>query len=118
MNNHKTYTVQVDSYGTRENGRAYVDLAAQNETQVAGAAEIVFSGQVLNDTGAAIDRAAVVIYLRDLDSGQVVGMGSYHFTEAIPGGGTGEYEVAIKIPEGFDLDRVEVALIARGEKPE
>ena len=111
-----SYTIQVDGYWTWETGIQYVDLTTTNDTNEFDL-WVEFTGEIVNNSGSTVEGAAIVIYLRDTSTGQVVGVGSDFVFEEMADGDSREYSVFINVPEDFDINSAEYFIIAKGELP-
>ncbi len=110
-----SYTLQVDAYWTWETSVELVDLATQNDTNEFDEFDGQFEGEVVNNTGGPIESVTIVVYMVDLQSGQVVGTGYDYVFDEIADGASAPYTVYIDIPEGFDVNSAQFEIIVKGE---
>ncbi|HUF37344.1 MAG TPA: FxLYD domain-containing protein [Anaerolineales bacterium] len=112
-----SYVIQVDAYWTWETTTELFTLSKQNEVNEFDEFGGEFNGQVVNDSGGPVDYITIVIFLRDLATGQVVASGYDFIFDEVPDGGTADYTVFIDVPEGFDVNSAEYFTIVTGERP-
>jgi len=112
------YTVQWDPAWTWEASSMYVDIAFSDEgNEYDSFWGQIFRGQVENDYGEPLDGAVVIVNLYDRETGALWATGHEAIFDEIPDGGSVEYEVTVPVEEGFDIESVDVEIIAKGELP-
>ncbi len=112
------YTVQWDPAWTWETSSRYVDIAFSDEgNEYDSFWGQIFRGQVENDYGEPLDGAVVIVNLYDRETGALWATGHEAIFDEIPDGGTAEYEVTVPVEAGFDIETVDVEIIAKGELP-
>ncbi len=112
-----SYTVQWDPYWTWASTSEYIDLATQNDSNEVSSYQITFEGEVLNNSGAEVDGATVIVSLYDVESGELVAMGYGGIYDPIASNATAEYTAWVSIPVDFDIDSYEYVIIAKGDLP-
>lgn len=113
-----SYTVQWDPAWTWETSSAYVDIAFSDEgNEYDSFWGQIFRGQVENDHGEPLDGAVVIVNLYDRETGALWATGYETIFDEIPDGGTAEYEVNVPVEAGFDIETVDIEIIAKGELP-
>ena len=113
-----SYTVQWDPAWTWEASSMYVDIASSDEgNEYDSFWGQIFRGQVENDYGEPLDGAVVIVNIYDRETGALRATGHDAIFDEIPDGGSVEYEVTVPVEEGFDIESVDVEIIAKGELP-
>ena len=59
----------------------------------------------------------MIVNLYDGENDALWATGYETIFDELPDGGTAEYEVTVPVEEGFDIETVEVEIIAKGELP-
>jgi hypothetical protein len=111
------YTIQWDPYWTWTSTTEYTDLTTDNDINDFDDYGGKFTGQVVNDTDAAVDGAVVIINLYSNETGELLITGYDSIFDPIEAGDSAIYEVYLDTPEGFDPDTVAYEIIAKGELP-
>jgi hypothetical protein len=111
------YTIQVDAYWTWETTTELIVLTTQNDVNEFDDFGGEFTGQVVNDSGGAISNITIVVYLRDLATGQVVASGYDFIFDELADAATGDYTVFVDVPADFVVDSAEYFIIVVGERP-
>ncbi len=111
-----SYSIEVDAYRTRETDTVLLDLTTQNDTNEFDSFSGVFTGQVVNATGGPVDNVTIVVYFRDVQTGEVIAVAYDYIFDPIADGGTADYDVYVDIPEGFDISSAEYIIIVKGER--
>lgn len=112
-----SYTIQVDAYWTWDTTTELITLSTQNDVNTIDAFGGEFNGQVVNDSGGAISNVTILIYMRDLASGQVIATGYDYYFDEIAAGGTVDYTVFVDVPTDFDVNSAEYFVVVKGERP-
>ncbi len=112
-----TFSVQWDPYWTWISEVEYVDLSTQYDAHEFDDGYGRFTGELVNDSGALLSNAAVIVCLYDAETGQIVAMGYELLRDEIPAGESGEYEVYLDIETGLDVSDGEYVIIVKGELP-
>jgi hypothetical protein len=118
IENADSYSLQVDAYWTWDTSVELIDLSTQNDTNQFDEFDGQFDGEVVNNSGGPVESVTIVVYMVDLQSGQVVGAGYDYVFEEVPDGSSVPYTVYIDIPEGFDVNSVQYEIVAKGERLE
>jgi hypothetical protein len=108
-----TWSVQVDRYRSRSTEVETIELSTidVNVTYTPGKAE--FTGKILNDSGTPVATSTVLVMLRDLASGQIVGMGGVDHIGPIGEEGV-EFHIPVFIPPGMDQASLSYTLHVSG----
>ena len=112
-----SYTIQVDGYWTWDSSVELIEISTQNDTNTFDDFGGEFNGQVVNNSGGPLSYVTVLIYLRDLETGEIVTTDYDFIYEEIPDGGVADYTVYMSIYEGFDVNTAEYFIVAKGERP-
>jgi len=112
-----TYTLQLDPSWTWTTSTEYVDLDIANDEYTSEDNSATFTGQVLNNTDGPVSYTYVIIAMRDIATGVIVGMDYDSFWDEIPAGGSDEYDITIYFEDGLDVNTLEYYVIAKGELP-
>jgi hypothetical protein len=113
----ETYSIQVDGYWTWETDIRTIDLATRDDQSEYDTFDITYSGSVVNDSGGMVSNTTILIALRDIQSGEVVGTGIDFIFDDLEAGAAAEYLVYIETPEDFNPDDYEVSIRAVAEVP-
>ncbi|MBN1665685.1 MAG: hypothetical protein JW862_01300 [Anaerolineales bacterium] len=111
------WSVQWDPYWTWESFNEYILLSTANDVNEYNGWSGEFTGQVVNDSGGAVDGAIVVITLYDSATGAAIAMDYDPIFDEIPAGGTVDYTVYMDLPPDFDFNTVEYYIDVWGELP-
>jgi hypothetical protein len=111
------YYVQWDPYWTWSSSTEYIELTTENDNTEVSTYQVTFTGDVLNDSGDEVDGATVIISLYDIESGDLVATGYGGIYDPIAPNATTAYQVWIDTPADFDIDSVEIAIVAKGDLP-
>ncbi len=117
------YTVQVDPTWTWTTKTELFDLKTQNDKNNWDEYQGTFSGQVVNDTGGALDSAVVMVGIYGKkgqpDENKLVAMGySYaDITDTLANGKTADFTVSVPIPKDFNIDNYEYDILVKGKQP-
>ena len=109
-----SWVLQLDPYGTRIVEGASVELSTSGDVQTYSDGLGAFTGEVINDTGQALQAVVVLVGLREPGSGQVLGMGNTFIMGEFPEGATAEYAINIILEPGFTPATAEAFIIVRG----
>jgi len=109
-----SWVLQLDPYGTRVVEGASVELSTSGDEQTYADGLGAFTGEVINDTGQALQAVVVLVGLREPGSGQVLGMGNTYIMGEFPEGDSAEYAIDIILEPGFTPATAEAFIIARG----
>lgn len=112
-----SYTIQVDGYWTWDSTIELIDISTQNDTNTFDDFGGEFNGQIVNDSGGPLAYVTVLVYLRDLETGEVIATDYDFIYEEIAAGGVADYTVYLSIYDGFDPTTAEYYIVAKGEKP-
>lgn len=110
------YTITGDQYWTWKSSEVTVDLATDNDTQEFNKDNASFTGQIVNDSGTAVDKAFVIVGLRDAATGKLVATGYDAVFDEIPPDGSADYIVSIDLEPGEDATSLEIFFIVKGEQ--
>ncbi|MEJ2746331.1 MAG: FxLYD domain-containing protein [Anaerolineae bacterium] len=110
------YTVSWDPYWTWTSSEVTVDLTTANDAQEFDNDGVTFTGQMVNSSGAAIDKAIIVAVLRDAATGELFATGYDSSFDDIPADGVTDYRIRIDLESGYDEDSLEVFFIVKGEQ--
>jgi hypothetical protein len=94
-------------------------LTVQGGSVVLESAQMVFSGEVVNDTGSSIDNGLVVATLRLKSSGELLASGEQRLDipTSASEGQVWEYHITIPVPPNIDPSDVKTAIEAEGQLP-
>ena len=112
-----SYTIQVDAYWTWESTVEFIDLPSQNEENEFDEFGGVFSGQIINNSDGPVSYITVLVYLVDIETGQVVATDYDFISDEIPAGGVADYKAFLMVYEDFDISTAEYFVIVKGERP-
>ena len=110
------YSIWWDPYWTWVSSTETADLTTTNDTSEFYGDSVAFTGQIVNDSGAELTRAYVIVTLRDKATGELVATSYGSIYDDIPAGGTTDYQVNIEFESGYDEDLLEAFFVVRGEK--
>ncbi len=112
-----SYTIQVDGYWTWDTTVELIEISTQNDANTFDEFGGEFTGQIVNDSGGVLSYITVLVYLRDLETGQIISSDYDFIFEEIPDGGVADYTVYISTYEGFDVNTTEYYIVVKGERP-
>ena len=93
-------------------------MSTQDDShQMLDLSQAYFTGNVLNNSGETVNSATVIVSLYNRESGNMVATGYGLTVDPLAPNGTASYEVWINLPADFDLDSVEIEILAKGDLP-
>ncbi len=110
------YTIWWDPFWTWTSSTETVDLTTTDDLSSFDGDSVTYFGQIVNDSGAAVQRAYILVGLRDKATGDLVATGYSAIYNDIPASGAADYQVDIEFPSGYDEDSLEAFFVVRGEK--
>jgi hypothetical protein len=113
----RNYYAQWDPYWTWTSTTEHVELSTKNDSYDAGTSLVAFTGDVVNNSGEEVSGATVVISLYDIESENLIAMGYGGIYEPIAPNATTAYQVWIDTPMDFNIDSVDIVIVAKGELP-
>lgn len=111
-----SYTITWDQYWTWNSTETTVDLATDNDAQEFHNDRASFTGQIVNDSGTAVDKAVIIVGLRDAATGALVAAGYDSVFDEIAAGGSADYAVTIDLEPGIDASSLDIFFIVKGEQ--
>ncbi len=111
-----SYTITWDQYWTWESSEVTVDLATANDAHEFNNNRASFTGQIVNDSGTAVDKAVIIVGLRDPATGQLMATDYDSIFDDIAAGGSADYNMSIDLKSGDDFDSMEIFFIVKGEQ--
>jgi hypothetical protein len=114
----RNYYVQYDPYWIFSSPTGYIDLPTQNDSnQLLDSSQAFFTGEVLNNSNEEVRSATIIVGLYELESNNLIATGYGLAVDPIAPNATANYEVWIDLPADFDMDSVEIAIVAKGDLP-
>jgi len=114
----RSYFVQVDPYWVFSSPAGHIDLITQNNSnQLLDSSQVYFIGEVLNNSNEIISSATIIVSLYDVKSEQLIATGYGLVFDPINPNDKSNYEVWINVPMDFDMESVEIKIIAKGDLP-
>ena len=111
------YAIRWDPYWTWTSSTEYVPLSTNNDIHEFDDYGGEFTGQVVNDTDAAVDGAVIIVNLYSKETGELVITGYDSIYDPIEAGDTAIYEVYLDTPDNFDPEIVDFEIVVKGELP-
>jgi hypothetical protein len=111
-----SYILWFDPAWTWVSTTETADLTTTNDANEFFGDSVTFTGQIVNDSGASLTRAYVIITLRDKATGELVATSYDSLYDDIPAGGTADYWVGVELKPGYDEDSLEYFFIVKGER--
>jgi len=111
------YTIQVDRFWSSLEADPLIPLATEDNVHEFAEDKAKFTGMVVNASGDLVDGATVVIFLREKESGRVVGVGQDFLFDEMPAGERLPYLIYVDFPIGTHADAVDVFILVQGERP-
>ncbi|HNT22895.1 MAG TPA: FxLYD domain-containing protein [Anaerolineales bacterium] len=114
-----SYRVVVDWNWTYTSYSEVVDIVTveANDANDYDGYQLNFTGQVLNNSGRDLTGATVIVVIYDKASGQVIATDYGWIFDDIVNNASADYEVAVYLPEGFDINSAEYEILVKGDLP-
>lgn len=111
-----SYTIWWDPFWTWVSSTETADLTTTDDLSAFNGDGVTYFGQIVNDSGAAVKRAYILVSLRDKATGELVATSYSGIFNDIPAGGAADYQVDIEFESGYGEDSLEAFFVVRGEK--
>ena len=114
----RSYFVQYDPYWVFTSPTGHIDLITQNNSnQLLDSSQVYIIGEVLNNSNEVISSATIIVNLYDVESEQLIATGYGLVFDPIDPNDKSNYEVWINMPMDFDMESVEIKIVAKGDLP-
>ena len=111
------YRIIWDAGWTWVSSETTIDIKTANDEQEFVDEGITFTGQIVNNSGKILDKAVVIISVRDKDTGELIATDYSSVYDDMDPGGKADYYVRIEFPadSGYDESNVDYVIIVKGE---